>query len=248
MSSLESTKINFTFAELQYKLKRLQYMQQNMHDLQEKGFKFNQRHINAIKSSKSFPALTEFECARIIEGARIAAQAACETVGIFSDEIDISLIFSQATLSTDLSMEMIKFYDEFHYEEINTTEDFYDFETLVDNAVTWRYKSLHFLEEPSDTVEFSRCDSKGNHLEKFPKSRLLWAIQEDDDRVSTDRTMRFRSKKKNTEYNVEWDDDGSPAFTPNGINRGNVVVLIIDTQIIIGQVIKFRYIANLQKN
>ena len=68
--------------------------------------------------------------------------------------IDISLIFNQATLSTDLSMEMINFYDEFYYEECNTTEDCFDFEKLVDNAVTWRYKILNSLKNHQTRLNF----------------------------------------------------------------------------------------------
>ena len=68
----------------------------------------------------------------------------------------------------------------------------------------------------------------GNYPEKFLKTRFFWAIEEDVDRVSTDQTMRFKKKEHCT---LEWDDKGSPAFSPNGINRGNIVVMIIDTKV-----------------
>ena len=85
-------------------------------------------------------------------------------------------------------------------------------------------------------------DLKIDFIENFRKSKILWAIQEEVDRVSSDRTMRFHSKKKHTEYQVKWDDDGSKIFKPNGINRGNVVAMKNDkNEIFVGQVLKFQY-------
>ena len=241
LSTLESTQVNFTFSELLSKLKRLQMIQETMCSLKENGFAFNKRHINDEKSANKFLPLHDTECSAIIHNARTAAMKACEDVGIFANECEISFFLMPPSLSTDLSSEMSLFFAELD-NDIDDTEDTYAFSESNNNSKIWSFKNLHFLEERSDSSDFIRCDEQGSFIEIFSKSRLLWAIQEDVDHVSTDRTMRFYSKKKNTQYQWKWDDDGSNVFKPNGINKGNIIAMTInDNEMIIGQVLKFQY-------
>ena len=86
------------------------------------------------------------------------------------------------------------------------------------------------------------CSDSGEPREEVPKSSFLYAIQDDPDRARVDRLMRFRTKKAKKDFEVVWEDDGSNIYQPNGLKRGQFVVLKTDELgLICGQVIKFQY-------
>lgn len=86
------------------------------------------------------------------------------------------------------------------------------------------------------------CDESGAFLRNLPKSTFLWTIIEDSERVSTDRLMRFHSKNRGKEFTYQWEDDGSRIFKPNGIKRGQWIMMRwSDENLLLGQVIKFQY-------
>ena len=100
----------------------------------------------------------------------------------------------------------------------------------------------------AETAYFKLCTTAGEVITDFRKSTLLWTIQEDAERVSTDRMMRFHSKNNKEDFIYDWVDDSSNIFCPNGLRRGQMIVMKLGNEkLICGQVVKFQYNAGIKK-
>lgn len=86
------------------------------------------------------------------------------------------------------------------------------------------------------------CTNNGEKKGFLAKSTLLWTLQNDCEKISVNRRLRFHtSKDKNHLFNVELHYKTSNISKANGIHREDYVVTRFRNHLMFGQVLKFRY-------
>lgn len=101
--------------------------------------------------------------------------------------------------------------------------------------------SFTAIETISDSHFFKICDDQGNNIQEIPKSRLLWLLQDEKNRVSSDRLMRFRQGRR--EITVERIITDNIFYRDNALMPGDIVCLKSESKndlCIIGKIASFK--------
>lgn len=152
-------------------------------------------------------------------------------------------IFSLADLSTNIALEtsVIK--------KDSSGEDEYDSDleieenfSIVSNQMNFcRFKNLMLLNEESKGSNFKICNEAGEVVDLIRKSAFLWTVQEESERVSSDRLRRFHYKHRQDKVGIILESSQS-IFVSNGLKRGHFVILKSEREFLVcGQIIKFQY-------
>jgi hypothetical protein len=84
------------------------------------------------------------------------------------------------------------------------------------------------------------CNEKGEFIEKMKKSRFIWILKDEKDRVSTDRLSRFIPRKK--EITVPRVISMEPFYKDTSLTHGDFVIFkhSLNTYLaVVGQIINF---------
>lgn len=250
MSTLGSTQINFSEYELVSKLRKAKLTQQFMSELQQTGFKFNERLINALPASEeAVDILSSSDISQTISEAVLEAKKSCDELGLMAVNYNMSRIFNPTRVNIDLSEEMSSFFlDQLDDDEQDSDEgdaaDNIEFDNIdidCEGDKVFKYRNIRLLNEANDSSSFLTCDEEGNVTGSLGKQTLLWTIQEDPEHISTDRRMRFHSGVRRKAFCYVWDDDGSDVFKPNGVKPGQWIVVKKGNSLRLGYVLKFQY-------
>lgn len=244
-SPMESTMINFTMFELITQLKRVKMMSQFSSDLQSSGFVFNEKHVKTVAASGLSEKLSEEDCRIVIEEAVASAAAKCIEVGIETTRNEL-IVFKPVNLNRSSRGKSGRTLPVESEESDDDDEDDSGAVEIGEHSLNnemniFKYRNVNLIEEESIDANFKMCADDGTFVRVLKKSTLLWTIQDDPDRVSTDRLMRFHSRKGGSAFVYIWEDNGTCVFRPNGVKRGQWIVLSIKGQHILGQALKFGY-------
>lgn len=262
MSPYESTMVNFSLAEFVERIKRISIERSFSENLSKNGFNIPQFvDVKGTSVSNLFnEALSSNDCLEAMSEAESEAIIDCSALGFnTTEECSLKKYFKKPDINSRQQQ------DQEHQDEnlVNEAEDDDDSVDVEDRSGSeihdseeevnltcdimnnvFKFKNLCLLQEESNGPCFKICGEDGLFINEINKSKVLWTMQDERERVSTDRLLRFQTRKKrNTgNYEVTVVQAGQYISTFNGLERGQLIVMKLDaSSFLLGFVIKFRY-------